>query len=541
MAPRLTLRDAACPGTALWVGIAAASGCVAVDPDPPTEIREHPACDDPTEGPAFVAQPGPFEAHRPTAELPPGLDPRARDQILEMTAGLVLADLDDDGALDLLLPQGDGDHALYWGAGDGTFADVVRPHPGGRAASGGSVADVDGDGDLDVLLYGVGALTLLVNEGGRAFSDQTSAWGLAPSGPGWPGGSAWSDVDGDGDLDLFVGGYAELIEPPGNLVPSPDALWLNDGDSFRLANELLSPLSPGLTLHPVFADLDGDGDQALVRLADFGDFTEPTSLYENTGGAFVDRRPETLATGFAMGGAVEDLDGDGLVDLFVSNLGRPTAWRGLGAWDWVDVSASWAAELPTAQSDVSWSMVPLDADADGVDELWVTYGPLDPSSADGPGYDPAQPDRLLRRVGDTWEVTLSPAGEAAPTSSRGLVVGDLDGDGVLDAVTGVVDGQPLLARGLCTDGARLQVELRGDGPNRRGVGARVEARTDGGFWSREVRAGGPGTFSGQGPTVHFGLGDAASVDLLVVWPDGEEQQVPDVPAHAAITVRRTSG
>lgn len=541
MGLRLTLQDAVLLEAALCMGIGAASGCVAADSDPSTEVREHPACEDPVEGPAFEPQPGPFEAHRPTTELPPGLDPRARDQILEMTAGLILADIDDDGFVDLLLPQGDGEHALYWGVGDGTFADVVRPHPGGRPASGGSVADVDGDGDLDVLLYGVGALTLLVNEGGRAFSDQTSAWGLTPSGPGWPGGSAWSDVDGDGDLDLFVGGYAELIEPPGNLVPSPDALWLNEGSSFRLANEQLSPPAPGLTLHPVFADLDGDGDQDLVRLADFGDFAEPTSLYENVGGAFVDRRPETLATGFAMGGAVEDLDGDGIVDLFVSNLGRPTAWRGLGAWDWVDVSATWAAELPSAQSSVSWSVVPLDADADGVDELWVTYGPLDPSSADGPGYDPAQPDRLLRRVGDAWEVAPSPAGEPTPTSSRGLVVGDLDGDGVLDAITGVVAGRPLLALGRCTEGARLQVDLRDEGANRRGVGARVEARTDDGLWTREVRAGGPGTFSGQGPAVHFGLGDAETVDLLVIWPDGEEQEVRDVPADAAVTVRRTSG
>ncbi len=203
-----------------------------------------------------------------------------------LSAGVVAADFDQDGSVDLYLPQLVGDGAVYWGRGDGTFEAGA---PGDAALSelictGASAADFDGDGDLDLAVQCLAAFRLLELQG-RDFVDVTEAYGIA-AGPGWGGTPSWGDFDGDGDLDLYEGRQATAVYSNTEVDPAPDALWRNDGDVFvDVIDELPFPEDEdGLWLHGRFEDFDRDGDVDIFHVNDFGDVSTHSLLWENGGG-----------------------------------------------------------------------------------------------------------------------------------------------------------------------------------------------------------------------------------------------------------------
>ena len=131
-------------------------------------------------------------------------------------------DYDEDGRIDLLLVNGNSlrgavnataKHALYRNLGDGSFRDVTCtagldvPFYGMGFVS----ADVDNDGDQDVLIYGLHRSVFFLNLGDGSFRDSTKTAGLAGL-EGWVGAATFFDYNRDGKLDLFVGNYV-LWEP----------------------------------------------------------------------------------------------------------------------------------------------------------------------------------------------------------------------------------------------------------------------------------------------------------------------------------------
>jgi enediyne biosynthesis protein E4 len=483
----------------------------------------------------------------PNGQVEPPTDPELEVFFDDIAAGVVLADLDDDGALDLYLPQIVGPNALYWGRGDGTFEEGA---PGPDAArtdqldASASTADFDGDGDLDLVVSGTGTLALLRNEGDRTFEDVTAAFGIAPR-HGSPGTTAWADFDGDGDLDLYVG-----TNQGDGSYPAPESLWRNDGGTFTdlLAGRLAIDDLPSLGLHAIASDLDGDGDADLLAVHDGGPVFTPTRFWENAGTddagdpVWLDRTADTGTAGidFGMGAALADLDGDGQDDLVTSDIGAMGVFRRDGPWSWIDVRASWTPGLPEEKTDVSWSVVPLDLDGDGRPGLLITYGSL--------GFPDVVPDvehadYFLRGDGEGSEFTMSRSPDVFPSppteSSRGVGVGDINGDGTPDVVIGRIRAATSILTTRCTDSARLVVDLRDDGSdNRFAVGARVSVQGDRST-SADVRAGGIGTFSGSGPTLYFGLGGASETETLTVrWPDGVEETFTDVCANCRVRIDR---
>ena len=484
---------------------------------------------------AFVLTPGDFLM--PSAE--------------SLSGGVVAADFDQDGAADLYLPQLVGPSAVYWGRGDGTFEvgevdDAALPE---ALATGASAADYDGDGDLDLVVTSLADLHLLELQG-RRFVDVTDELGITP-GPGWGGTPAWGDYDGDGDLDLYEGRQGTAVVSDTEVVPAPDAFWRNEGDGFvDVIDQLPFPGGEdGMWLHGRFQDFDRDGDVDLFHVNDFGTITTHSLLWENEGASEGGWRwTERLgASGVGplvapMGLAVRDFDGDGLQDLWFSDIGGAPIYRSLDPWQWVDVSRVWAPETSHGARDISWSVVDIDLDGDGHPGVLVTYGPLPCNEFDEPDCDYHQRDRYFDRVGSDLHFVEQPVvwPSVPDGNSRGVGMADFDGDGVPDLLIGHVRQAPSLLFGRCTANRRLVVRLQDEGSaNVFGIGARVEVQAGGRTQEQAVVAGGRGTFSGSDPALFFGVGGVDLVDRVTVhWPGGEEQRIESVCANCELLVAR---
>jgi len=481
-------------------------------------------------------------------------------------AGVVAADLDNDGNIDLFFPQEDGLDDLYWGLGGARFEQAASNHVlrSGAAESWqmyANVADFDGNGLLDLLVTGRGSIRLFRNDGGREFTDVTEMLELQQP-PHYPGGAAWGDFDGDADLDLFVGNYgvpesgSQANQNGPEVIPSK--LYRNDGAQvFRDVSEYIpwQEGSYGACLQASWRDLDDDGDLDLMQVNDFGPWKGSTMFWENGGAGegnawhWTDRLPGSGigVLEYPMGSSFADFDGDGILDLWLSDIGKNRVLRGLGDWQWLDVGVAWALDVLDQPSDVSWAVVDLDIDGDGRPDVFVNYGPHQPN----PPQDPNEPwaefqaDRLLRsnpdEDGNLRFELLEDAFPAPQTgNARGTASADLDGNGVPDLITGNLGGPPSLLLGRCTEASRLVVELRQPGDaNVFAIGARVRVEAGGLVQIQELSAGGRGSFSGSQPRLYFGLGGATKVDALsVTWPDGTTHSITDLCPDCKLLLTR---
>ncbi len=244
-----------------------------------------------------------------------------------------VGDLDGDGALDVLVgvlggafnPATTAADNLYHLARTPRGWDLVTRRFLGMVDVGSeaqpALADVDGDGDLDLFVanrieaddHASGAVYRFVNTGTRRAPAFRLDGRLAPV-RGFQTGPAFGDLDGDGDLDLVTGGYGSAL-----------ALWRNDGTraapAFVLADSLVVRIPRGSNTVPALADLDGDGDLDLV----IGEATGTLNYYRNDGGrerpvfTLVSEEWLGLDVGRRSAPTFADLDGDGDLDLLVGN------------------------------------------------------------------------------------------------------------------------------------------------------------------------------------------------------------------------------
>ena len=205
---------------------------------------------------------------------------------------------------------------------------------------GAAVGDLTGDGLPEIVLTAnEGGPTLYLNQGKFAFRDITSASGLATTKGSWTTGVALADVDGDGRLDIYLSKAGA-----GDAASRANELWINQGPDasgiprFREMAQQYGVADEGYTTQAAFLDYDGDGDLDLFVLnnsprpansfnlrntrmerSEYGG----AKLYRNDGGHFTDvsvaagiRSPEMA---FGLGIAVADVNGDGRPDIYVSN------------------------------------------------------------------------------------------------------------------------------------------------------------------------------------------------------------------------------
>ena len=343
-------------------------------------------------------------------------------------------DLDGDGDLDALIGESSGNFEYFENTGDAenpSFAtNVTNPFSlvdiGLRGSP--TLVDLDGDGDLDLFAIEKNGLPYYFENEGTATSP---SFGTATNTPfgisgivGYDGRASFADLDGDGDLDLLVGEYY------GNFN-----YYENTGTSIApaFASAVVNPFGladVGVESAPAFADLDGDGDFDVL----VGDNTGNISYFENTGDAnnpAFASETDPFGTGTSEPYSyptVADIDNDGDLDLFAGDgEGRIEFFRNTG--DFIEVTFDAPSTNPFGLSDIGSRITPTFGDFDGDGDLDI----ITSERSDGGKYIENTGTATNPSFGTA---STNPLGITTFGSSATVAVADLDGDGDLDILEG---------------------------------------------------------------------------------------------------------
>jgi len=437
----------------------------------------------------------------------------------EWSWGCAVGDYDNDGNADLYVTNW-GPNRLYHNNGNGTFTDVAEkagvatpkwPLP--KWSTGAAFGDYDNDGLLDLFVVNF-----------VAFNYQPDRPAPNPNSP-----CKMKSIP--------------IPCAPENYDGQPDFLYHNNGDgTFTDVREAAGirekPEGKGFSV--IFSDLDNDGDPDIYVANDAGpnfyyvnDGKGKFSDMSFTSGTAVDGSGNTQGS---MGLSVGDVNHDGLLDIFVTNFIDQTNTLYENEGGNLLHDASWKYGIAAAGYHYSgWGTKLLDFDNDGWLDLWETNGHTMEQLEKYFPEDPfAEPDYMLRNIeGKHFEDVSEAVGirEIPNKVGRGVAFGDIDNDGDVDILVTHKNDFPVLWR---NDGGnrRSWIGFRAEGTksNRDGYGAKVFARTKDMEQVFEIRAS-DSFLSSNDPRLIVGLGDAAEAEIEIRWPSGQVDVFKKVKAR----------
>ncbi|MEE9373390.1 MAG: FG-GAP-like repeat-containing protein [Saprospiraceae bacterium] len=456
-----------------------------------------------------------------------------------MSGGISIIDFNNDGLEDIYFTGGKYPDHMYMNLGDGTFEDVTTELGldiiSERYTVGVVAGDLDNDGftDLFITTYLGESNICLKNLKGKFFEDVTEGSGLF--GTKWSTSVTMADTDLDGDLDIYVSNFIDFSEPPffRNITEvEPNFFFENLGNwNFESKIDFFTKNIDGCTLVSCFTDIDNDMDPDLFVVNDFGSLYTPNQLYINKeNGNFFQEYSKEYNVNKQMDGmgiAIGDIDENGYLDYYISNIGDNVFY--LGGYfgpEFTDVSHIYNINDGKGYS---WGTFFADVDNDSYLDLYVAKGSIS-------DYDDPQLNRLYHfdhGIDDFIDISAQ-SGLNDEHKARGAVYADLNNDGLLDIIVNNVrisednDEKALIYINKGNqDNNYVKLKLEGTDANSSAFGAFVELYSKGRRFIREV-SGGSSYLSNNSTIVHFGLASSSIDSLVVSWPGGGKQSFKEL-------------
>lgn len=481
--------------------------------------------------------------------------------------GIAVLDFNNDGYEDLYLTGGMQEDQLLLNLKNGTFENVFKKAKLDAALNfvtqGVATADFNRDGWMDLFVTTITTKDkkktipraqnlIFINQGDGTFKDESKTFGIQDT-ESFSTGIAIGDFNLDGYPDVYVGNY--FTDYDGGLKEISDATIVNAGRTAKgylyenRGGKKLVEVSKkygidhrGFSFGGIFTDFDNDNDLDLMVNNDFGYKAKPNYLLENLYPKkefkYVEADYEMDLRINAMGGATADINADGFLDYFISNIRFN---RFMIQNPDKKIFEDQAEALGTQLFTISWGTNFNDFDHDGDIDLFVANGDLNPNCV------PMYNFYFENKEGQFYEHS-SKFGLKDYGIGRGSALFDLENDGDMDLIMVAQKptmeyGPPSITRLYRNDiaaGSYLQVKLKGNASTLSALGARIQVFSDSLFLNQEIDGGNTSHLSHNSTLAHFGLGNRKKIDSLqVIWPGGAMTKMKEIQTNQRIFIEET--